>query len=494
MSNKETTKYNWLEKRTPRSIEQLKLWNENPRLNPDEKHITLADFAEDLIANKNEKQHFFDLIKSIANNFIPADPIIVWQDADSHKFYVAEGNRRVLALKLLNDPNKAPKSIRAYIRKISESRKTKLEKIKVCVAPTLEDAEWYINQRNSASSLQLPWSRIQQQRWLDNLYEKYGNDIDTLNAKTSMSKSELENYIRNIRLLDLIKSTEIKSVLTEDQYKKATDINFPVTILERFFSNRTVKEKWGIDFDGLKINLKNRNDFFTAYAELIKNSVDNQIGIKIDTRTITTKLNTILEKLPPIDLSKNDPFVISGKTTYQAKSAKETISNKKVTNTTLKGDPNRKHLILPCYSLETSEYRLEGIFNELKKLSVDTYKNAVAASIRIFLDLAVFNWLQTENLLKELQSQEKKDIGDIILKNRLNFIATKLKTKSKKATSIISKLTNPNNEFSLDVLNGFQHSKDTSFLDKQFLNRFWDFLFPLFQVLLDIRDDGSQDE
>jgi len=487
-------KYNWLEKRTPRSIEQLKLWNENPRLNPEEKHITLADFAEDLIADETEKQHFFELLKSIANNFIPADPIIVWKDIDSHKFYVAEGNRRVLALKLLNDPEKAPKSIRAYIRKISKSRKTKLEKIKVCIAPSLEDAEWYINQRNSASSLQLQWSRIQQQRWIGNLYEKYGNDIETLITKTGMQKSELENYIRNIRLLDLIKEPEIKSALTEKQYKKASSINFPITILERFFSTKTVKEQWGIDFDGLEINLKNKNGFMTAYAELIRNIVDNQIEPKIDTRTITTKLNAILEKLPPVDLSKNDPFVISGKTIYQSKPAKKTISNKKVTNTTLKGDPNRKHLILPCYSLETSEYRLEGIFNELKKLSIDTYKNAVAASIRIFLDLAVFNWLQTENLLEELQSQEKKDIGDIILKNRLNFITTKLKTKSKKATSIISKLTNPNNEFSLDVLNGFQHSKDTSFLDKKFLNRFWDFLFPLFEVLLDIKDNGSQDE
>ena len=56
----------------------------------------------------------------------------------------------------------------------------------------------------------------------------------------------------------------------------------------------------------------------------------------------------------------------------------------------------------------------------------------------------------------------------------------------------IVKLTNDANEFSLDVLNGYQHSKETVYLDKQFLNRFWDFLFPLFEILLDIKENSSQ--
>lgn len=70
-------KYSWLEKKTPRSIEQLKLWGENPRLNPDEPHSSVADFVEDLIADDADKKHFFELLKSIATEYIPADPIVV---------------------------------------------------------------------------------------------------------------------------------------------------------------------------------------------------------------------------------------------------------------------------------------------------------------------------------------------------------------------------------------------------------------------------------
>lgn len=485
-----TEKYDWLEKKTPRSIEQLRLWNENPRLNPEEKHITLADFTEDFIADDNEKKHFFDLLKSIAEEYVPADPIIVWRDPESQKFYVAEGNRRVLALKLLNDPNKAPKSIRAYVRNLAKGR-TPIDKIKVNVAPSLEDAEWYINQRNSVSTLQRPWSRIQQQRWIETLYKKYGNNIELLIAKSAMTQGELENAIRNLRFVDLIKSSEIKGLLNDKQYKEATSYKFPITIIERFFINKQVREQWGVEFDGLEVKLRNRSGFLKAYAELIKNIVDENPTIQIDTRTITTKIDEILRALPSVDLSVDEPYATGKEQVFETSEKQEEAADNEKNNkekSFLKGDPNRSKLVLPIYTVNTSDYRIQGIFNELKELSVNKYKNAAAASIRIFLDLAVSNWLQTENLVNELQTLKQKNIKDITLHHRLDFVAEKLKAKKSKAKSIIVRLTNSENEFSLDVLNGYQHSKDTAYLEKQFLNRFWDYLFPLFETLLDIKE------
>lgn len=488
-------KYDWLEKKTPRSIEQLRLWNENPRLNPEEKHITLADFTEDFISDENEKKHFFDLLKSIAEEYVPADPIIVWRDPESQKFYVAEGNRRVLALKLLNDPNKAPKSIRAHVRNLAKGR-TPVDKIKVNVAPSLEDAEWYINQRNSVSTLQRPWSRIQQQRWIESLYKKYGNNIELLIAKSAMTQGELENAIRNLRFVDLIKSPEIKGLLNDKQYKEATSYKFPVTIIERFFINKQVREQWGVEFDGLEVKLRNRSGFLKAYAELIKNIVDENPAIQIDTRTITTKIDEILKGLPTVDLSVDEPYA-TGKDQEPATSEKqEEAPNNEKTNKDkpiLKGDPNRNRLILSCYSLDTSNYRLEGIFNELKKLSVNTYSNAIAASIRIFLDLSVLNWLQVEDKVSEIQKKYSCSLRDITLKNRLTFVGENISAKEKKASSIITQLLNPSHGYSLDILNGYQHSNDSCYLNKPFINGFWDFLFPLFEVLLDIKENNSQD-
>lgn len=483
--------YNWLIKKTPRSVDQLRLWPQNPRLNPDETHIFLSDFAEDLTNDDVEKNHFFDLVKSIVEDgFIPADPIVIWKD-DNGKFYVAEGNRRILALKLLRDPNKAPRSIRAFIKSQSQKiDKKSIEKVLVNVAPTFEDAEWYINQRNNTSSLQRAWSRIQQQRWLSELYQKYSDDIDKIMSVTKMTRGELENTIRILKIKDLVREPTIKKSLSEKEFTAASSHKFPITILERFFSNKDVKEKWGIEFDGTNILLKNKEGFFTAYSELIKNIVsEDPKRIKIDTRTVTTDLDKILDKLPSVDLTIPDSFNVDG--TQQNEKGEEKKDNEKDEKNLeapkyKKNDPNRSRLILPIYLIKTDSQRLSDLFDELKKLPLG-YKNAVAASIRIFLDLSVFNYIETESLRSDICRVYKCNFQDVNLKNRLEYLKTnRLQEQQKK---IVSRLVEPKNEFSLDVLNGFVHSDNSPYITPSFLNRFWDFLFPLFQSLLDIREE-----
>lgn len=487
--------YDWLIKKTPRSVDQLRLWPQNPRLNPDETHIFLSDFAEDLTNDEAEKIHFFDLVKSIVEDgFIPADPIVIWKD-DNGKFYVAEGNRRILALKLLRDPNKAPRSIRAFIKSQSQKiDKKSIEKVLVNVAPTFEDAEWYINQRNNTSSLQRAWSRIQQQRWLSELYQKYNDDIDKIMSITKMTRGELESTIRILKIKDLVKEPAIRNSLSEAEFTAASSHKFPISILERFFSNKDVKEKWGIEFDGISILLKNKEGFFNAYSELIRNIVsEDPKRIKIDTRTVTTDLNKILDKLPSIDLTIQDSFNSDGtqhneKEEGKKDDEKDDEKDEKNTETPKykKNDPNRNRLILPIYHIKTDSQRLSDLFGELKKLPV-VYKNAVAASIRIFLDLSVFNYIETESLSSDICKIYKCGFTDVNLKNRLEYLKTsKLQEQQKK---IVSRLVEPKNEFSLDVLNGFVHSDSSPYITSSFLNRFWDFLFPLFQALLDIREE-----
>jgi hypothetical protein len=85
----------------------------------------------------------------------------------------------------------------------------------------LEEAEWYINQRHNAASLQKSWSRIQQQRWIASLYEKYKDDIDKMIAITSMSKADIEQQIRILKIKDYIKLEEVRSLLTNEEYEKA---------------------------------------------------------------------------------------------------------------------------------------------------------------------------------------------------------------------------------------------------------------------------------
>lgn len=492
-------KYEWLEKKTPRSVDQLRLWSLNPRLNLEEDHVKNSDFVEDFIREEGDKKNFFALIDSMANDgFVPADPIVVWQDEKNQKYYIAEGNRRVLALKLLRNPNTAPRSIRPYIRKASNKiNLAEIEKIPVNVAPTFEDAEWYINQRNSSSSLQKPWTRVQQQRWILELYNKYNGDFKILMSKTKLSKSELESFFRILEIRDFIKKPAVRELLTDDEYNKARSDRFPITILERFFNFVEVKEKWGVEYDGIEVKIiSNIKSFYKAFAELIKRIVNEHTpddsDAKIDTRMKKENLERILSSLPQVNFdSIKEEVRDSNQVEIDDLLPEKPVSPEKPNTPTLpapiiKNDPNRNRLILDIYTLNSSSYRLNGLFNELKSIPLK-YNNSIAASIRIFLDLAILNYLHSENLIGDLCTQysDSKGLKNINLSKRIEFLKPKVNSK---AQDTIKKILNPSNELSLDVLNGYVHNDNTHYLNNRFLNNFWDLLFPLLEELIDIRE------
>ncbi|WP_278602817.1 ParB/RepB/Spo0J family partition protein [Alistipes indistinctus] len=484
--------YDWLSKRTPRSVDELRPWPENPRLNPEETHVTTSDYVEDIISEKADRENFCDLVKSIAERgFIPADPIVVWQNPDNKKFYVAEGNRRILALKILRDPDKAPRSIRAIVRKYSALIDlASIKKVQVSVAPSFDSAEWYINQRNNTSSLQRPWSRVQQQRWIASLYEKYEGNIDQILSITNLDKSEIEGYIRILKLKDFINIPEIKNELSPNEYARANSYKFPITILERFFNYAEVKERWGIEYDGIEIRIKsNKKSFYKAYVALIKRIV-NEGEDQINTRFKSDDVATILDSLPVVSF---DPPFSEDETRNILPTEKDTPKSELRPNPTpnqnlqpQKNDPNRNRVVLNIYKLNTGNAKLLALFNELKEIPF-RYKNSIAATIRVFLDVAVLNYIQTEGLEDSIKTYYRCELRDVILKKRLEFI--KANHLSGKSQVIVSKLLNPENEYSLDVLNGYIHSNDTHYSGKQFLNGFWDFLFPLFEKILEINEE-----
>lgn len=494
--------YDWLDKKTPRSVDQLKLWPENPRLTPGEQHYSLSEYTEDITLEEAEKLNFFELAKAIVKQgFIPFDPIIVWQNIENEKFYVAEGNRRILILKLLRYPNKAPRQYRGFFRNLSgQIDRDSISKIMVNVAPSFEDSIWYINQRNNNSSLQRSWGRVQQQRWVSDLYDKYVGDIDKIKDVTHMSQGDLESIIRILKIKDFVSEPEVSALLDTEVREKATSRNFPVTILERLLTNPTVREKWGIEYNGVDVKItSNKSSFYHLFAEIIKrivlrDTVYKESPDRITTRTVTTHLDNILSTLPEVSFdSENaedtDETLINE--TSPSNGSPDPTSNiePELTiqeqRTKLKNDPNRHFLIPDFYEINTTNYRLNGLFEELQKIRL-THKNCIGASLRVLLDLAVLNYINNEALEQPISTIYKCSLRDVQLKKRLEYIRTnKVNGQPQK---VASRLIDENAEYSLDVLNGYVHGTDVHYLTKSFLNNFWSFLFPLLEILLDIKE------
>jgi ParB-like chromosome segregation protein Spo0J len=491
--------YEWLSKKNLRSVDNLRLWGQNPRLDPDNSYNTVRDFAEEMTATNADRLSFIELAQSIVSiGFIPADPVVVWQNSENQKYYVAEGNRRVLALKLLRSPIKSPRSIRGIFLKLSKKiNPNSIEKILVSIAPSLEDAEWYISQRNSTTSLQYKWASEQQRRWVADLYEKYNGDLDKIKLITNTSEAELQAVLRILKLKEFVK--DLKKDLTPEEFKNANSHRFPLTTLERFFSFKDVRDEWGIEFDGFKVNINaDHESFLKSYAILIKRMLLPRGDTdRIDSRTLRTAENAILiqQTLPQVEKIKTSPVQSTESLEADEKTNSED-ENPPVVSTPdereedkrqkIKNNPNRLRLIPYFYIVETDSYRIQTLFDELKQVPIK-YRNSIAASVRVLLDLAVLKYIETENIEGDIRRFYNMALRDITLKRRLEYLRQNIS--DGKPNNVIKKLLNEENEFSLDVLNGYVHNEDTHFMDYRFLNSFWDFLFPLLEKLIVIKEE-----
>lgn len=491
-----TNQYDWLIKRTPRSVDQLRLWSENPRLDPNGEYQTMRDFADEITNTPAERKDFVNLMKSVVEKgFIPADPVVVWQHELNKKYYVAEGNRRILALKILRNPKKAPKNIRQTSKKLSEGLDLKsIEKIQVAVAPTFEDAEWYISQRNGGNTLQRPWKSVQEKRWVAQLYDKYSGDISKIRNKTGLTESQLQENVRLLILRDYVKNSE--EFLTKDELEVVASPQFPITTFQRFFGFTKVRDAWGITYDGYDVLLtKDEDSFLKSLAGLVKRILLPQgADQRIYSRNLENgpQIDNILQSLPSVETRDDDKMIrIShnkqdkGATSEKQHSINSDKSKSKPTSVAVqKNNPLRKKLIPENLTLDCDSYKLNQLFEELKKIPF-TYGNCISSSIRVFLDLAVLYHIKTEDLGSAICKQYGVGLKEIVLKKRIEFV--KRKMPKSKASTVLERLTNSENEFSLDVLNGYVHSEDTHYSNQRFLNSFWDFLFPFFEEVLTIK-------
>lgn len=495
----------WLEKRALRSVDQLKLWTNNPRLDPLENYITVADFADELVRAKTDRDDFVKLVRSIAvNGFLSFEPVIVWQD-DKGKFVVAEGNRRVLVLKLLRNPEKSPRSIRGTLRKYAALiNRNEIEKIQVVVAPSFDDCEWYLLQRHSTSSLQKPWERLQQQRWLEHLSDKYGNDFEIIKARTGFTQNEIEKTLRYVKIRNLAVRDEVLSQMSPHEIELIHSHKIPMTIIERWFDSAEVRETWGLKYDGKDIRIEsNEASFLRAFSVLLKiiltEDAASNYKIKINTRTVPEKNKEILAILPKVTFGQCDepknsksegpeeaegPDVDSDEP--KDKSSTEDTTDKTTLKKKLLGNPDRNQMNEQA-SINVSSHKLDALFKELSKLPVGRYSNIAAASLRVFLELSVDEFICSEGLNASMAKEKKKAYDEISLRDRLSFIDGDYVTE-KGAKNVIRDLLTNGNEYSLETLNIYIHGTTAHHTSKRRLNGFWDMLNPLFKVLIDMKD------
>ncbi|ELL9332434.1 ParB N-terminal domain-containing protein [Vibrio fluvialis] len=511
----------WWKKRVKRSVDQLKLWDENPRLESSvDGHDNFKSLATSFVTDVNDLRKFKILANSIVDNgFIDYDPVVVWKN-EKDQYVVAEGNRRVLVLKLLREPKKAPQIIKKFItalaRKIDPES---IAKIDVCVAPDYQSTIKYISQRHNRPETHDDWDRTQQHKFITDLYEEYDQDIIKVQELTGLPKKDINEAVRFAILRNYATDPIALSVLSDDEQERVKNKNIPITIIERWFTRALVQDKWGVSFSETNVTINsNLQSFLKAYGSFLKFVFNEDLSretfdARMDTRYLNGDENfeRVLNALPPVsfsnegeslDLTPIHPSGDSDPEQPDAGDAPDTDDSpeaepkdkedqpKNLQPKPIKNDKYRRRVVASHrYSINVSSQKLNDVFYALKNLPVKNHECAAAVLLRVFLDLAVSEYQTETGMDKALAKEKQARYNDINLNTRLEFLEKTLSSdENSNIIKLIKKLRTPNNEHSLDTLNGYVHSHQTHLMNAPFICGFWDMLSPLFELLVEYKE------
>lgn len=199
---------------------------------------------DDAISWLCDNENVFNLAKDIVERGLNPLELIAVIKRGSNSFYAPEGNRRLCAILLLNDPEKAPSKLRENFLKLSK----KLKPVKELFCVEFPDR----------SSVQI---------WIDRLHggqdEGRGRSQWDANVKARRTQSN-SSKSNQLPLAVLDYGVENDLISEEDAQKK-------LAIVKRFVGNPVFRNKLGI--------VKTENNFIT---DLAKDDFDKLLGKLFD--------------------------------------------------------------------------------------------------------------------------------------------------------------------------------------------------------------------
>ena len=222
------------------NIDQLEFDKENPRLPK-----TVAPKDSEIIKYLARKTGIEDLMTSIGvNNFFPGEAIVVTR-AVNDKYTVLEGNRRLAALRLLQDPGLAG-NIRSIIR-ASEEAEYRPTQIPAHVVNSRNDALQYLGFRH-ISGVQR-WDPLAKARYLKLLFDQTSGEPEQRCIEVAREIGSKRDAVR--RSLDALTAYE---TIEERDFFDISDLDeesFPFGVFYTAIGDLEIASFVGVRKDGI---------------------------------------------------------------------------------------------------------------------------------------------------------------------------------------------------------------------------------------------------
>ena len=451
------------------NVTELLLNPENPRFNP-VKHQTetLSAMVED------QKEKLSTLAEHIIDNGLnPTDIILV--RPFQKQWLVLEGNRRVTALKLVNEPDLVPSQYAKLKRDFQKLNavldKDLLEHIPCVIIedPALAN-EWirlkHTGENDGAGTV----------RW-------DGQQTSRFSAQTS------GNADNRIVFLDELKMRSEIPQTYKDAFSSIKKTNF-----DRLMGDPDVRALLGIDVENGKFILSNGVNTYLLFVLYDLAIADLSVGAiyhKSDRKKYIEELQQRAEqqKSTPAGSvptgssdSEESPDDSSPDETARGNSNRTPPSQGESSARTRNARSypiNRKPLIPAQHRLTISHARIVKIFNELKQLDTDTYPNAVSVLFRVFIELSADCYIAKNSTITGVNAENK-------LGKKIEAVAADLESKqimtANELRGVRQMVSSPTQNSSIKTFHSYVHNKDITPSSTD-LKSAWDDLWPFIECM-----------
>jgi hypothetical protein len=390
-----------------------------------------------------------EIIKSIElSGFYQHEvPVVIEDHEEKGRYIVVEGNRRLAALKIIQNPALVSLTQKKWLEDLSQKVKADIEIIPVCIAPS-RDACMSLLVSKHASEDHSSWKPLMQAYLYWNyLREHSGVSRESIASIFGTTLAAFNSHLKLYNLFRLIKGIE---GFDPDVQKTARDaITIPITTFQRILEVKKVAEYLHISDDWSFDDEKSIEFFNNAMRGVVIDVITNVENSRTLNSSADIERFFFAHNPPKQSLSseeKNEPEIPAAtnapNTSGFAMPSLPGQNPLQAPHSPLNPPPRPKN---PAPSRETKSIirtkipfglknasALKDIYGELCKLEVDRVPNSSVVMFRVFLDKATRKFMERKGYqtcpvvdkLGNRKSEKEKSLDQADFRACLQFLVS----------------------------------------------------------------------
>lgn len=417
-------------------VKQIPLQNllidlQNPRYDP---RSSQRDALTKIARDQGEK--LLNLAEDILDKGLNYSDIPIVTPEKDDTFTVLEGNRRVVALKLMSSPTLVEslglsQTFSRKFKELCENAKGQLPTIIGCVVMTREDANYWIQLKHTGEN-----KGIGVVSWDGAATQRFRGNSPALQA------------------IDLIRESNYIDQETRQKLEK-----IPITNIERILGTPDARDLLGVQVTNQQLVLKHPEDEALARLAIVVCDVANR-------RIKVTDLDTWQQRVDYAQEVASRPLPKTYKpSTTPSEPSQEEKGTRRIA-------AERKTLIPRQLKLVIPHTRINKIYFELQNLNVERFINSCAVMFRVFVEMSIDDFAQRHKIqfivpIKSKSSTvSKPKMVEMTLRQKLTTIADYLEKQGtcnrRELYGVRSLVANRYHVLSVDSLHAYVHNKEYS--------------------------------